>query len=367
MPDIIGTAAPRRRTRLAKKPLPIKEEIGRRLKSGEYSTQLPSVVKLTEEFGVSPLTIRKALAELEREGLIERRERVGIFVKRKQRIALLYVSEPGFKGGRHAVRTTAYAPLADAIETELESGGYNLVFRSCPASERNLAEIMLNEVDGCVVIAAPSEATACASLLKGVPWVRVMSLPCGNTGNIHITYDNALIGSLAAEYLIKPGRKTYAYFGSDSGPFKDRLESFMRGVGAAQGEFLHICATGMDEECWFAEIMNGLRSLLAKRKPSEIGLYIASDMFAVLAYQAIYSLGLTPVKDIAVLSTDNNPWYLHGLLPRPPTIDIRMDEIGRAATRALLDIIAGRRRPDASNETILFPPVIQDWTSDKNP
>ena len=53
-----------------------------RIESGEYSpgSRVPSIIKLADEFGVAPVTARKALAALQREGLVESRTGWGTFV-----------------------------------------------------------------------------------------------------------------------------------------------------------------------------------------------------------------------------------------------------------------------------------------------
>lgn len=58
------------------------ESIRKRILSGEYDPGdfLPSEPKLKEEFGVSIITVRRALHELEHDGLIERRQGLGSVV-----------------------------------------------------------------------------------------------------------------------------------------------------------------------------------------------------------------------------------------------------------------------------------------------
>jgi len=60
----------------------IVQEMRRRIEGGTYSpgARLPGHIKLAKEFGVSSITANRALQELTREGLIERRERAGSYV-----------------------------------------------------------------------------------------------------------------------------------------------------------------------------------------------------------------------------------------------------------------------------------------------
>ena len=58
------------------------EQIKRKIVSGEYSAgeRLPSVREYAAEAGVNPNTMQKALAELEREGLVRTERTAGRFI-----------------------------------------------------------------------------------------------------------------------------------------------------------------------------------------------------------------------------------------------------------------------------------------------
>ncbi len=60
----------------------IAEELGTRVRSGEYAAGrvLPSESELSDEFGVSRVTVRKALEMLREEGLVDARQGFGWFV-----------------------------------------------------------------------------------------------------------------------------------------------------------------------------------------------------------------------------------------------------------------------------------------------
>ena len=62
------------------------EIIRGRIRSGEYApgSKLPTIAKITEESGLAPMTIRRAMAELSKEGLVRIVPGRGTFVKKEQ-------------------------------------------------------------------------------------------------------------------------------------------------------------------------------------------------------------------------------------------------------------------------------------------
>ena len=64
----------------------IADVLRQRIASGEYPAgrKIPSIIALSGEFGVAPVTARKALTALQREGLVESRTGWGTFVCEQQ-------------------------------------------------------------------------------------------------------------------------------------------------------------------------------------------------------------------------------------------------------------------------------------------
>ncbi|HHY09827.1 MAG TPA: GntR family transcriptional regulator [Firmicutes bacterium] len=80
----------------------LKEILSDKILSNEWSLgeRLPTEFELCEQYGVSRITVRQALAELEREGLIVRKQGLGTFVsfpKIEQTLASFYSFTEGFR------------------------------------------------------------------------------------------------------------------------------------------------------------------------------------------------------------------------------------------------------------------------------
>ncbi|WP_051644833.1 GntR family transcriptional regulator [Labrenzia sp. DG1229] len=70
----------------------IRAEISRRIDASHYKQNepLPSAAMLSEEFGVSMITVKRALKDLQNEGLLTARAGLGTFVKRRRRFVRDY-------------------------------------------------------------------------------------------------------------------------------------------------------------------------------------------------------------------------------------------------------------------------------------
>jgi GntR family transcriptional regulator len=99
-----------------------------RIESGRYGPddQLPSESRLVDRFGVSRITVRRALQTLESDGLIYRRQGLGSFVRgervRQGLVRLTDFAEDMESAGLHAssrVENRAIEPATDRIATAL--------------------------------------------------------------------------------------------------------------------------------------------------------------------------------------------------------------------------------------------------------
>jgi CheY-like chemotaxis protein len=78
--------------------------------------QLPSHVRLAEEFGVAPLTVRQVLSQLETEGLVAREHGRGTFIRARTTLAVLIVDDEPVSRTllREQVRQNGYHPIEAA-------------------------------------------------------------------------------------------------------------------------------------------------------------------------------------------------------------------------------------------------------------
>jgi DNA-binding GntR family transcriptional regulator len=83
--------------------------------------RLPSLAELTKAFGVSAITVRRALRELVYEGLVQGHQGLGVFVKTKPRIHRVLAGDPDRSIGDE-IRRAGFVPrLAELNQGEIKA------------------------------------------------------------------------------------------------------------------------------------------------------------------------------------------------------------------------------------------------------
>ena len=94
----------------------IRQQVGRMVAAGTLKPgeRVPSVRDLAGTLAVNPLTVAKAYGELEREGILESRRGLGMFVAENRRPGPAYLAER-----MEAVRATARRLALEALQAGL--------------------------------------------------------------------------------------------------------------------------------------------------------------------------------------------------------------------------------------------------------
>ena len=115
----------------------IVERLTKDIMSGTYSEggKLPSEAKLSENFGVSRMTLRGALDELRRQGLIEKRNGTGSFLTRRafRSSRLVGLVIPDFEN------FSFFAEMRREVERHASLVGYRVSLASTRESRRENA------------------------------------------------------------------------------------------------------------------------------------------------------------------------------------------------------------------------------------
>ena len=339
--SIEGTTAVKTRNRSSKKQDLVKSWIMDRIDRGIYTGKLPGVSKLAEELKVNPLTVSRAMDTLYAEGIIEKKSRVGTFVRNKKRLALLALHDTGVPEKDHAFNVPSiYHAMFEGLEAATTRHQISILPYKTHIDDTDFINFIKREVDGVLVLMGGDPDFQVDRVLKDIPWVKIMgraSYPA--TANI-VSYNNEIIGALAADWLIKHDCDDYLYFGGTTNNlFKPRLRTFQEKLKSygKTGQHINLDIAELIVEELLEKAREKFEKILSHSKKT--GLFLSGDIYCVPIYQLLYSMGYTPMKDIPIISCNNNKLALRGLYPPPAVIDIRMPDIGSRAVDLLMNMI----------------------------
>lgn len=150
-----------------------------------------------------------------------------------------------------------------------------------------------------------------------------------------VDYDRREVARIAVEHLRAQGCRRLAYLGSP-------LERAKHFADAAHDAGL-LCTIVVRPDLFLTEGREQATNLASLRsawretaaaKPD--GLFVYSDQLTNALYGVLATEGIRPRRDLAIVSCNAETAFLAPLDPRPPSIDIHPDEIGRRAVDLLV-------------------------------
>lgn len=211
------------------------------------------------------------------------------------------------------------------------------------------------EVDGAIVFCDTngSNVSDLIHLHKHVPLVWVMGGEDALVNVDHVSPDNSGIGRLAYDYLARSGCKHFAFITDAPGwpIMRLRAQAFAnaaRDSGGFVSNYL-LNANSVQKEAYGSDVcvrdtMDQLIADLARRLSAATGLFVPTDLLLTRIHPLLVEHGLWGRQDFKIVSCDNEEERLSLLNPRPASIDIQGEEIGRLAVRQLVQRL---ERPDA--------------------
>jgi len=221
-----------------------------------------------------------------------------------------------------------------------------LLLEEMPDSSVISPALRRREVDGAIVFVHSGVPEAhIARFREHGPTVWVMGGEGGVPQIDHVTADNIGIGSLAHKYLAEQGCRSVAYltdeptwplirlrgqsFANAAWDAGHRVTSFVLGADPRR-----LAPYGPDVH--HADSLDALVDQLASMKPRPDGLFLPTDYLTTRVYPLLLLRGIRPQIDIKIISCDNEQERLEMLNPRPTSIDIGGEQIGRLAVRQLV-------------------------------
>ena len=212
--------------------------------------------------------------------------------------------------------------------------------RDEPERERRYLEMLLSrQVDGLIVAGRRIEPRPSIGAGLGVPVVYAMTQSM-DSDEPAILPDDLGGGRIAAEHLISLGRRR---FGHITGPerflcARKRARGFCDAITESGGEF---SAEDVLYGEWSEQWGRQAAGLLLRTSPDVNAIFCGSDQIARGVSDALRLIGCKVPEDIALVGYDNwNPMAL-GADPPLTSVDMCLEDVGRAAAEHLLAALNG--------------------------
>jgi len=322
----------------------------RRWKAGD---RLPSEAELVRQFGASRITVGRAVRDLQRAGLVDRRPGSGTYVRARQGAAALsfglLIPDLG--------ETEIFEPICQGMMASPLAREHALVWGSTDAGrskEERAWDLCRQYVDRGVsgVFFAPVELTAAKDEVNqriadalddaGIPVVlldrTVVPYPARGHHDL-VGIDNRRAGYVMTEHLLRLGARRVAFVGvGNAAPTVEARESGYR-------EALHASDIPYDRNLVHRldpARTEAVRAMMESSPPGAI--VCANDRTAAHLMRTLLDLGYAVPGDVRLVGIDDVEYA--SLLPVPlTTLRQPTRQIGAAALAAMLDRVAGADFP----------------------
>lgn len=328
----------------------VKEYVKKQRFSGSH--RLPSERELASLLKCSRMTVSRAMAHLEAEGLIERRRGSGTYIVDNSRenrthnigVCLRLPYHSSDQHFLHIMRTLSKNAGNSNVHLQIFD---NLIDRFDRNLQRNALMMSIDSgvVDGLLVVSRmPVEILG--ALKAKVPLAIINNNAFGYLNIPSVCTDYVQVGYLAAQHLLKNGHRNIAYV--HGGPIKPDMQMQLAGMGCA------FDANGLEplkEDSIFDITQNfaiqkrRFHEHLRRKNPT--ALFARTDMIAANLVRYLDELGYRVPEDISVIGVGNFSW---GQMPSIglTTIDTRLGDACKIGLELIRKLAHGDKDMPAS-------------------
>lgn len=325
--------------------------------------KIPSEAELTKQFSVSRHTIRQAIAELENDGFLIKRQGSGTYVSDG------YMNNPDTASNTIGVITTyvsdyIFPSIIRGMRMELSKHNYSLMLSSTHNNvdneKRSLERMSKQNVKGLIV--EPTKSNLLNLNLNYYMKILQRKVPLIM---LHAKYDELDVpvigmndekaGYIATEYLIELGHEKIAMITkTDDQQGKKRLKGFMEALGENNLTFEseHILTFNTEGQ---QQLYENIQKLLdSSSVPTAFVCY--NDQIAIMLIQEMRAMGKKVPEDFSVVSHDDS--YLSTTLPSLDLTSVvhPKEAMGKEAARWLINAIEKR---SSKKESVIFQPKLK--------
>ncbi len=301
-------------------------------------TLLPDENALAAEYGVSLITVRRAMSELAKDGAIRRVRGKGSFVMKRapEKKAAGDEKVIAFLLNHDNNAAVSVTRIIAGVQEVLAQRGYRLLVEwnvlSNTVERATIDRMISNRVDGFLIYPFDPDAdtdTYTRIEACGLPYVLLDRYPHGRFC-AYVGSDNMSGGRAACEALIAKGHKKLAVWGSLTflSSEQERIAGFLQAAGEA-GSGVSVCLPDPAKREQLCE------TLLSE---GVTGLFCVSDRVAARAIQSLTAYGLKVPQDISVIGFDD--CYFD------PSVNLQFASvrqdfigIGRVGAQSLLEMV----------------------------
>ena len=220
------------------------------------------------------------------------------------------------------------------------------------------------EVDAAIVFCQPngSDPSDLVQLHRQVPLVWVMGGEDALVNVDHVSPDNSGVGRLAYQHLAGLGCEKFSFITDLPNWAFMRLRAqglanSARDAGRFVSNYLlhqeNVKAEAYGRDVFIGQTLDELVQDFARRLSPATGLFVPTDLLLTRLHPLLVQHGIWNHPNLRIVSCDNETERLSLLNPRPASIDIQGEEIGRLAVRQLVQRL---QRPDAPPARVQLAP-----------
>jgi LacI family transcriptional regulator len=329
----------------------IKKKIGSgELKSGD---QLSTQTELADQYSVSLITIKKALSELSREGVVYGRAGKGTFIaSRTTRVDFTKLKTVGFV--LRDLESPFFSKILTSVEKELSAEQFNLLLSSSAGKEDREDTLIQHFLDigvSGLIIASMSREYIASPIIRRLhrenfPYVVVSYIADEDIAYIGTDHEEGAF--IATEHLIKLGYREIGYINGVSGERGSllgdlRKKGFLRALQLHDVKYNPVYEYRFQLKGEWNDYQSGydigLEFAGSTNRPEAV---FAFDDLSALGFQkAVLDKGLRVPQDIAIVGFDDIRRGVTAPVPLT-TIHQPLTEVGQVAVDILIKRITGQ-------------------------
>ncbi|MFI4911660.1 MAG: LacI family DNA-binding transcriptional regulator [Sedimentisphaeraceae bacterium JB056] len=312
---------------------------------------MASVIDIAKEAGVSQATVSRVIngnskvssenvAKVEHAmdllGYNPRRrggKRVNGLSASSVNVAVMILSYDIFQDYSHIFNS-----LLRSISHSLSEQGLNAIQTFVFTKDQIPPAVKNGHVAG-VILGGTSPQPEVLEELKDYPQVWISSRH--DQGGDTALVGNEVIGQMAKDYLVGRGHRHLAFLcATVNHPALIARGSFFEFAAKKDGLEVDVITSSNDMlPADFKDLEDYLEDLVIKfiaLKERPTGIFIPMDMQVAIVYRLFKKHGIEVGRDVEIVGCENDKVALMGLYPRPATIDVGADAMGRQAVELLL-------------------------------